>query len=724
MAWSPLICAFSGALSLPQPSVSVGMQTETISVGGGQRSPQSQEVVRLEDVVVVGRRGAARLPPEIELNEDEIDNLGAYDIGEAVTRLGENLGFTAAPVIIVNGRQVVNAQDFMRFPPDALVRVEVLPQQAAATYGEDPSRPVLNIVLQPTFKSRDGFLKASRPTAGGNSSLSADARQSEILNNDTRQFGLQVSRDTALRAEERATYIRDHPGSEGVTLRPAGDSMAANFSMTRALGDWSSSLSATARTRRDRFTSILDEQAVETRRKASGVNVSGGLSGEAMGWTLRLGLQGQASNASQDGVADTRSHHLSIGADLSVNRMLMELPAGRVLTTLSGRYARSRNVNEAEGDDTRLSAQALDLRGNLTVPLARRTEEGASLHWGDVSLALGGTLTGIYDDAGQGSGLNANLSWSPLRKLSFNGLLASSTDSPAAQMRFDPVYYGPPRVVFDFLTGESVEVLPLMGGNPDLKPQTSNSFSVSGSAGPFTKWGVQGRLGFQRTQSRNGFGIVPDLTPAVEAAFPDRFTRDAEGRLIGIDQRPINLGSTLVETLSSGLNFNIPSWGESRDTWQVGINHTWQLTSVAALREGLPELDRLAGDGGGTPRHQISVQLNGRYGKLGVNAAARWQEGTRIRRDVGQDGPDDILRDPFSALDLKFSYLLERTAPPAEGSVSSRRDTGIRLELEVDNLFDARPEATLGDGRPATGYGRDDQDPLGRVVRLTVSRRF
>ena len=46
------------------------------------------------------------------------------------------------------------------------------------------------------------------------------------------------------------------------------------------------------------------------------------------------------------------------------------------------------------------------------------------------------------------------------------------------------------------------------------------------------------------------------------------------------------------------------------------------------------------------------------------------------------------------------------------------------MELEVENLFDARPDATLGDGRAAPGYGRDDQDPLGRVVRLTLSHRF
>jgi hypothetical protein len=46
------------------------------------------------------------------------------------------------------------------------------------------------------------------------------------------------------------------------------------------------------------------------------------------------------------------------------------------------------------------------------------------------------------------------------------------------------------------------------------------------------------------------------------------------------------------------------------------------------------------------------------------------------------------------------------------------------VELEIANLFDARPKARLGDGRPAPGYGRDDQDPLGRTVQLSLKRRF
>ncbi|RYI16144.1 MAG: hypothetical protein EON48_10745, partial [Acetobacteraceae bacterium] len=45
----------------------------------------------LEDGVVVGRRGSTDLTPEREFGPDDIDVLGAYDIGEVIRRLRDNL---------------------------------------------------------------------------------------------------------------------------------------------------------------------------------------------------------------------------------------------------------------------------------------------------------------------------------------------------------------------------------------------------------------------------------------------------------------------------------------------------------------------------------------------------------------------------------------------------------------------------------------------------------
>ncbi|MET4898396.1 hypothetical protein RN629_14765 [Sphingomonadaceae bacterium jetA1] len=128
------------------PSVSYGQTARNGS------APESHAA----DILVTGRRGAADMPPETELPPNEIDALGAYDIGEVLYRVAQTKALGSDPVVIVNGQSVADPSVFSRFPPDALVRVEILPREAGAQYGGDPARRVINIVLQRHFKSRDG----------------------------------------------------------------------------------------------------------------------------------------------------------------------------------------------------------------------------------------------------------------------------------------------------------------------------------------------------------------------------------------------------------------------------------------------------------------------------------------------------------------------------------------------------------------------------------------
>lgn len=681
----------------------------------------------LEDVIVVGRWGAASVTPEIELDGAQIDAFGAYDIGEAITRLGESLGFDQQPILIINGRRVVNPSDFLGFPPDALQRVEVLPQHANSTYGGDPSQRVVNLVLQPRFRGADGRLGAGGPTAGGRTSLSLDGRMSSLEDTNVNQYGVQLSRDTALYGAERTDYSRDHPERTGVTLRPAADSVAANFSLRRDIGDWASSIGGQAQTRTDRSVARVGDQIIENRRQGDGLSLSGGLGGETAGWRVRLGLDGQASRDLQRGLLNTRTRGLSATANLGADRTIFELPAGAMTVNLSARYGRFRSTSDSGAVRTSRSTETLDLGGILTIPLLRQSA-GASADslFGDISATLGGTLR--ESDGQSGNTVSAGLFWAPTRKLKFNGQWTWTTESPSAQQRFEPSFFGEPRTVFDFATGEAVEVLPLLGGNPDLRPQTSDRFALVTSIGPFTSWQILGGLNFQRSHSEDGIGRLPALTPELEALFPDHFQRDANGRLIVIDQRPLNLASATTESLSGNLNFNLPVGpggpGGRRDAVRVGLTHSWQLTNRMSLLPGLPDLDRLSGDGGGFPRHLLSLTLDGRIGRLGVNASAKWRSESRIRRDMGRDGPNDLRLAEFATIDLKLSYVFEDNAPPSEEGGRRRRDGGLRLALDVDNLFDTRPDASLGDGRPAPGYGRDDQDPVGRTVSLTLSRRF
>lgn len=690
-----------------------------------------EEAVEVGDVEVRGRRGAAYMPPETELSGAEIDALGAYDIGEVLDRLGETLGVGEAPMVIINGKRVANPAVFSGFPPDALVRAEVLPAEAAGLYGGAPGQRVVNLVLQRRFSSLDGRLAGSRPTQGGTSSLSGDLRRSVIVGDNTHQLGVRASRDTALRAGERDRGD-EGPGGEAVTLRPRADLVSANLNLTRSMGGWAGVFSLNGQARESRPVTRLGGSVVESRRETESLGGSAGLSGTALGWSLQGALNGQVSHSREDGFIDTRTKNQSMGLNLSAGRTLFEMPTGAVVANLGGALMGTWSVVDRDQGRRTTDFQTSDVRGSLSVPLSRAGGEGGPGRvLGDLLVTVGGSMRD--SSAGGGDEVNLALTWTPLKPVRLNGVWARASDSVSDQQRFEPLYFGAPTVVFDFQTGEAVEIVPILGGNPDLTPPRSERLSLTAALGPFTSWSLSGNLGYQRTGATDGISSLPDLTQDVEAVFPDRFQRDGLGRLVSIDYRPLNLASSVLESLSGSLNFNLPrpagAVGREAAVLRMTLNYNRQISNRMSLAPGLADLDRLKGDGGGVSPQDARAMLDARRGRWGLNASARWQDGYRTRRVRGQDGPGDLVVAPYTAVDLKFSYQMTASTARAgnnsgEDGGPRRRNTGLQLVMEVSNLFDARPEARLGDGQPAPGYGRDLQDPIGRSLRLTLQRRF
>lgn len=725
MGWLPLVVA----VVMGQDGASIGAIAKT----PGQISPDDRslgEPVQVDDVEVFGRRGAALTPPETELDGADIDAMGAWSIDEVLTRMEETLALGGRPLVLINGRLTPNIGAYTGFPPDALVRAEVLPPEAAGLYGAAPGQRVVNLVLQQTFSSYDARGAGSRPTQGGTSSLSGDLSRSAIAGQDTHQAGLRVSRDTALRAGERDRDLAsDAPEADRVTLRPQSQMLSANLSVTRGLGDWSGVLSLNAQTQDSRSVAQFGAGVVESRRRSDSLTASGGLSGRLAGWLVQTNLNSQFARSREDGLQDMTGDMMSVALTGSGQRSLLELPSGHVTANLNANIQGSRSTVDRDQNRTVHSFQTNTARGTLAIPLTKSGGGAWGGRLGDLAATFGAGLR--QNGGGGGEDVSAGFSWAPHKSVRLNGEWAASTDSVPDIQRSEPQYYGPPVVVFDFRTGEAVEVLSIRGGNPDLTSPETERWSATASLGPFTSWGLAGNLGYQRRESTNGISSLPELTEDVEAAFPDHFHRDADGRLISIDYRPLNLSSTLTEVLNAGINFNLPrpqgAAGQEAMVMRVAVTHSLQLANITRLRAGLAEMDRLQGDGGGISRQNASLMVDARRGRWGVNMSARWQEGYRTRRAGGQDGPNDLVIAPFTSVDLRFNFQMMSGRDRSEASPDGpprRRSSGLQFNLSVSNLFDARRRAHLGDGSPAQGYGRDMQDPIGRTVRLTLQRRF
>lgn len=689
----------------------------------------SQEPFVVDEVNVYARRGAALVPPEIELSGIEIDALAAWDIGEVLQRVTEIYNIREAPLIVINGKIVANSGVFTSFPPDALVRAEVLPAEASALYGGAPGQRVVNLVLQRQFQSYDGRASGGRPTQSGMSSLSSDIRRSEINGEKTLQLGARISRDTALRADERSRDQSTGRIAGNVTLRPAVDVAALSLSATRPMGEWSTVLNLNGQVRESSSRIRFGDEIIDSIRRNESLGGTVGLSGKPMSWQVQLNATGQVTRSNDSGFGGLSSELYMLGLNGSAVRTLMDLPAGPMVLSLNSNLMGNRSTVERDQRETINRFQAQEARGSLALPLSKaNSSENLLPGMGDMLLTVGGGVRNT--GSGTGDEVNTSLSWTPRQKIRLSGFWSSANDGIADNLRSEPLYYDTPRVVFDFRTGQAVEIVPIMGGNPNLQQPRSERLSLSASLGPFTRWSLSVNLGYLSDRMTNGIGSLPDLTEDVEAVFPERFQRDLDGRLISVDYRPLNVGSTLTEGLASSLNFNLPrpSGGVAREQGivRLALSHNYRMRSSMSLATDLPKLDRLKGDGGGISQQDARLMIDARKGAWGLNVSSRWQDGYRTRRKSGVDGDGDLIVGDLTIVDftLSFQMISQRLGHEQSGDASRRRSSGLQLNFQVTNLFDERPSARLGNGTIAPGYGRDIQDPIGRTVRLTLQRRF
>lgn len=130
----------------------------------------------LDSVVTTGARprGSANsdIPPDVTLSAEQIAAYGASNIAELLTYL-EPLTRSSRgradgqPVFLVNGRRISGFREIQGVPPEAIERVDILPEEVALEYGYAADQRVVNFVLKSNFRSLTGELAGRMPTQGG-----------------------------------------------------------------------------------------------------------------------------------------------------------------------------------------------------------------------------------------------------------------------------------------------------------------------------------------------------------------------------------------------------------------------------------------------------------------------------------------------------------------------------------------------------------------------------
>ena len=740
------------------------------------------------DILVSGRRPRGSvigdIPPERTFSSLDINAYGSDNIGELIQALGPQVtssrGDQGNPVTLLNGRRVSSFTEIAEIPTEAIERMEVFPEELALKYGYRADQKVVNIVTFERFRSKIGQFGSSLPTDGGYDTARVGANYFAIQGDTRYDLSAEYNRSTALLESDRglAQIGNNLDAGRFRTLLPETERLALNgLASGNLLNNVSSTLNGRFERNRSQSRLGLGSQGpllgnTDTRAAHLGTTPGGRLGKWLWSFT------GNYDRSTADTLIDTgieletkdeaRSVNSLLNADLVLSGSLLELPAGPIATSVrvggDTRNFSSRSLRNGVEQRAELLRDRGAIQASLDVPIASRREK--ELAWlGNLSLNVNLAIEQLSDFGGLrtfGYGFN----WSPIEELNIIASATNEERAPTVEQLGAPLTVTPNVRTFDFTRREIADVTRMFGGNPNLRSDDRHVFRLGVTTRPFAKADFTFSIEYLKTRIDDPIASFPIATPDIEAAFPERFTRGVDGRLLQIDSTPLNFERSDQEQVRWGLNFVRPlgavepwmrsapvrtysSESEARAAVPAGtmvamvqpgsaiarrfenltsrlylnLYYTLQLRDDIIVRQDLPKLDLLNGAAtdvlGGTRRHRLELQAGIFKKGLGVRVVANWQSGTTMS-GLG-DGADDLIFSNLATVNINlFANLNDRFGD----SKASQWLKGTRVTFGIANIFNTRPQVQDRTGVTPLSYQSAYLDPLGRIVSFSLRKVF
>ncbi|MDE2597522.1 MAG: TonB-dependent receptor [Sphingomonadales bacterium] len=613
------------APALAQETVAEPSVTDT-ATAPGEGDADATSLARNEILVVATRiKGQLDAPqaPVATLDEADIAAYGARSIPELLAALspetgsGRGRGGGGMPIMLLNGQRISGFREMRNIPPEAIRRMEILPEEVALRFGYPPNQRVVNLILKDNFASRSLAGEYNVPTRGGFAMSELEATLFKASGANRLNLSAQINDSTPLFEAERGVIqqagtlptVDGDPDparyrslladsrdislngtwSHGLGEKGMGGQLSLNAAYTRNDSSTFSGLDLVSLTAPGGATALRSLSDPLERRSSTDTGQAGLSFNKPLGrWQLTATLDGSHAETTTwiDRRADTSAlvaaaaagslaidgalpAQAAAGRDISrvkndavtslvtLSGSPARMPAGEIMATVKGGFA----WTGIASNDTRSAVGSTSLRRgdasvgvNLALPLASRRENVLGT-LGELSANFSAGLDRL-SDFGTITDWSAGLTWSPAEAL---GLSASYIVNQAAPSLGD---LGNPAItsfnvpVFDFSRGETALVSVTSGGNRSLLRETQRDLKLGLNWSlPFLKNSSFIAEWF-RNRSDNVTSAFPVLTPDIESAFPGRVTRDANGQLVALDRRAVTFARTAATRLRYGFNLS------------------------------------------------------------------------------------------------------------------------------------------------------------------------
>jgi len=811
---------------------------------------QAQRAAKARDtrpILIIGdRQSVARAAqPLATLDQDAISATGATTMGELLQRIKPltQSADGSDPIFLLNGQRTSGYQEIGSLPPEALDKVEVLPEAAALRFGYPPTRRVLNFIMKRHFRQIEARGDVGTTTRPGSTSANA-ALNLTRLNKDQRLTVALERRHTSSLLQSRRNLVPDPDvlfdavgnvtgvtggeidpalsavAGQTVTVAPVpsdpavlgGYAAAANqprlFDMgpfrtlvprneawkaetvlaDRLGGTLSGSLNLTAEQSTDRAVSglapatlivpastafspfadtvrlnrYLSEAApLRVRQTTTTLHGGGTVRGVIAGWrwdltsavdqklisgTSEHGIDVTAANAAIAAganpfgpldpslVANRLTDHVhlltrTMGTKLVVSRAPFGLPAGEVLVTgtlEAERLTASSVTKGANPFDLKLGRTRAEGGAAIDVPLTSRKARVVPAI-GDVSIN-GSVYARRVSGFGSLSDRTVGLAWSPFKDVQVQLQDKRSGTAPDMDKLASPIVHIANVAVFDRATGRTEIVDLTTGGNPSLAAQRKHVRSAALNVKPFADSDIRIGATYEATSIRNEVGDIYALPPELEYLFPDRFVRDANGRLTAETFEPTNFYRHEQRALNLTISANgavgkkreakagAKEGGDGRAHYYAGAGPVIRFSDRLRLRPGVPALDLLKGGsitGGGIPR--VTSYFYSGIGYLGNDLTiGGWYQGSaRVRSSIPAS---DLSFSPLFKINIGAAISVHHFLPHEDWSHH------LQVKVDVENATDAHVHVHDRNGNVPNRLQADYLDPIGRTVKLTLRK--
>ncbi|MBD2842348.1 TonB-dependent receptor [Erythrobacter rubeus] len=713
-----------------------------------------------DEIIVEAERLRGQLiveqPPLLELNEEDIAAEGVASIADLVEQITAQTGSARGrgggrPVTLINGIRVGSFREFFQYPPEALARVEVFPEEVAQRFGFPPDRRVINLILKDNFASREVELEFEGPSRGDYFVNEQELGYLKITDGGRLNLNFEAN-DTSLLTESERNIIQT-PGSisdlasdpdqaEFRSLIADSRSLVGNISWAKAFIDSGASVSANLNYQRNDSTALSglnivtlmdktgetairtfgEDTPLERRVSSDTFSSSGSFSKSVNAFRLTTTFDGSLSETETqiDRRLDTSSFEAEAAAGLlsldgplpanadagfdiassqsiaAVSQSTLRgpvdnLPAGEVIATfdVGADWLRIDSDDTRSFLDTRLTRRRLSTGANFVIPLTSR-RNGFADALGSFTLTAQAGLEDLSDFGLLGD-YNVGLNWEPTERLNLSVNYILREVAPTLAQLGNPQITNFNMPIFDFVNGETVLATVISGGNPDLLAETQRDWKFAANWQlPFwdnTRLTVE----YIRNRSDDVTSDFPTITSEIETAFPDRITRDQAGQLTEVDTRFV----TFAETRSDRLQINLFTRGT------FGAPDGGQVEGRRERRR--PESSEAARPRGGPPRPSG-----------GPPDPERRERFMRLRSRICAEDGGEVLSRLVSA--VENGEDLGEIAPGVPPQFLERvidRARGEDGAVSKEALDQFRERICAGEGRPGGGGGEAERQAAG-----------